>query len=120
VSLQRFFFSRSTRITRKTEFDAVYASKQCRRTEHLTVHAKPNALQRNRLGLSVPKKVGNAVVRNRKKRLIREAFRHALLIMPQGYDVVITLHKNSELTRAAYEKILLSVVEEYDATCNKR
>ena len=54
------------------------------------------------------------------KRLIREAFRHALPVIPDGYDVVVTLHNNSDLTRDAYEAILLSVVQEFDATCNTK
>jgi len=120
MSLQGLFFFRSSRITKKREFDAVYASMQCRRTKHLTVHVMPNQLGRTRLGLSVPKKIGNAVVRNQVKRLIREAFRHALPVIPNGYDVVVTLHNNSDLTRDAYEGILLSVVQEYDATHNKK
>ena len=80
----------------------------------------PNQLGRTRLGLSVPKKIGNAVVRNQVKRLIREAFRHVLVVMPDGYDVVVTLHKNSDLTRDAYEAIFLSVLQEYDATSNNK
>jgi ribonuclease P protein component len=48
-----------------------------------------------RLGVTVNKKVGNAVKRNRVKRLIREFFRLHQSRFPQGYDVVISATKDA-------------------------
>lgn len=49
----------------------------------------PNRRPYNRFGITVGKKVGKAVERNRAKRIIRAAFRKNELLLPIGYDIVI-------------------------------
>jgi len=56
---------------------------------------KENGLGITRLGLTVSRKTGNAVKRNRVKRLIREFFRLNDTYFPQGYDIVITAKKDA-------------------------
>ena len=57
---------------------------------HLVLYAFANsATARPRLGLSVSRKVGNAVQRNKVKRLLREAFAHAEPSLVAGHDVVL-------------------------------
>ncbi len=46
-----------------------------------------------RLGITITKKIGNAVVRNRTKRLVREAFRRGWLQLPDHTDVIIVAKK---------------------------
>jgi ribonuclease P protein component len=53
-----------------------------------------NPNEGKRLGITVTKKVGNAVVRNRLKRLIREFFRRNKDLFPAGHDVVVMAKKN--------------------------
>ena len=48
-----------------------------------------NRLPVNRLGITAGKKLGNAVTRNRAKRILREAYRLSELKVPIGYDIVI-------------------------------
>lgn len=56
---------------------------------NITVYILPNKQSLNRIGISVSKKAGKAVVRNRKKRLIRESYRYFEEYISNGYDIVI-------------------------------
>lgn len=54
------------------------------------LYAFPNeSVEQARIGLSVPRKVGTAVERNKVKRLLREAFEQARAEVGEGYDVVV-------------------------------
>jgi ribonuclease P protein component len=69
-------FPREYRLTRRAEFDAVFAHGQSRAGLHITLIAKPSEAGVPRLGLVVGKKVArSAVRRNYMKRLLRETFR---------------------------------------------
>jgi ribonuclease P protein component len=50
---------------------------------------KPSDEKRRRLGVTVSKRVGNSVIRNRVKRRIREWFRHAREELPDGSEIVV-------------------------------
>lgn len=56
--------------------------------EWLCVHFFPNNMPVSRLGITAGKKLGNAVTRNRVKRIIRAAYRQSEQGLPIGYDVV--------------------------------
>ena len=58
-----------------------------------------------RLGITAGKRVGNAVVRNRAKRLIREAFRATQDLWPAGWDLVVIVKR--PLTRLGLDDVLL-------------
>ncbi|MFG0307079.1 MAG: ribonuclease P protein component [Phycisphaerales bacterium JB040] len=68
-------FRRRDRLTHAREFQSVFDARLRKSRGPITVFARPNGLGHDRLGLSIGRRVGNAAVRARAKRLIREAFR---------------------------------------------
>jgi ribonuclease P protein component len=89
-------FPKSAHLRKPAEFDRVYESKTYASDDVLVINAAANDLGLTRLGLSVSRKVGPAVVRNRWKRLIREAFRKALSELPPGLDLVVRPKRGAE------------------------
>ena len=88
VKRERFFFDASKRVRKQKDFDRVYEFRARSYNERLTVCCCPTG-SHARLGLSVSRKVGNAVTRARWKRLIREVFRLNYSQLPQGFDYVV-------------------------------
>ena len=84
-----FSFPKSHHLRHQRDFDAVYGAKVAKRSGPLRVHGRPNGLEHNRLGLSIGRRVGKAVARNRVKRLLRESFRLLQHELPRGYDLVV-------------------------------
>lgn len=82
-------FSSNARLRTSPEFRRVFRSRHSVADDVMIVYAAANELTKSRLGLSVSRKVGNAVARNRWKRLIRESFRLQRSEIPAGMDFVV-------------------------------
>ena len=82
-------FQKESRLRKVAEFQRVYSGR-CSVTDAVfIVYIAQNELARPRIGLSVSRKVGNSVTRNRWKRLIRETFRLERNNLPQGFDFIV-------------------------------
>ena len=99
-----FSFSKLDRLSKRPEFEKVLAEGNKNRLGKLcTVFSLPNNLDRKRLGIIASKKVGNAVVRNRVKRTIREIFRQIKHQIAPATDIVVISGK--EMVVESYKVI---------------
>lgn len=76
----------SARVRRRADYRRIQASRSRTHTRHFLVVIVASPAQR--LGITVTKKIGNAVVRNRVKRVLREVFRRNRALFPRDTDVV--------------------------------
>jgi ribonuclease P protein component len=91
-----FRFPKALRLRKGKEFDRVFAEgKRLSDGCMLLVYA-PNGLPHSRIGIQAGRKIGNAVTRNRAKRLLREAFRLHQDVLPRGYDFVVVPRPQEE------------------------
>ncbi len=101
------------RLTDSSEFERVYKQGTAYRGRLFSVHAFPNELGTLRLGLSVSKKVGNAVVRNSLRRRVREIFTSAAKSGDRELDLVVSARP------AAREATFDELREEFDRALRK-
>jgi ribonuclease P protein component len=89
-------FLKSERLLDRKEFVNLNRFGRKLYTHHFTITVMQNGRGVTRLGIAVGKKIGNAVKRNRVKRLVREAFRLNKGMFPEGYDVVIAARRYAD------------------------
>ncbi len=116
----RYSFRRSLHLRRPSEFKAVYEAGVRQSRGPLTVYALPNSKDHPRLGLSTSRRVGNAVRRNRIRRLLRESFRLLQHDLPRGYDWVIVVRPHEPLILADYQRLLSALFVKLHAVWKDR
>lgn len=108
------------RISGELAFAAVFAAQVRRGLGPLVFYGLPNALGHHRLGLTVPRRVGNAVRRNRIKRLLREAFRLSQHELPGALDVVVVVRPHEAAPLAEYQQKLAVAFAALDEAWRRR
>jgi len=88
---------KAARLLRPVDFSRVYERRWSAAQGPLVMYAAPNDLAGSpvRIGLSVSRRIGNAVVRNRWKRRLREAFRSVRHGLPAGNDLVVVVRSGT-------------------------
>ncbi|MFM7107183.1 MAG: ribonuclease P protein component [Planctomycetaceae bacterium] len=101
-------FPRAARLLRPGDFARVYGRKRSAAAGPIVVYAAPNRCVDGgaRLGLSVSRRIGGAVVRNRWKRVLREAFREVRGDLPAGTDVIVVVRSGQAPAGAGAARIL--------------
>lgn len=93
------------RVRRRGEFTRIMRRGSCAADGTLVLFAAPSSADRHsRLGVTIPRRTGGAVIRNRWKRLIREAYRTQRHAIPAGYDYIIRPKKDAQPSWKAIER----------------
>lgn len=90
------------------DFLCLYRKGRCIVSRNVVVYFRKNGLSFNRLGITAGKKVGNAVKRNRAKRIIRQAYRENELLFPVGIDMVIVARASAAEVKSGAVSSFLS------------
>ena len=101
-------FPKSVRLVSQLDFDRVFREGVVASDSVLVIHAVRGKQPWTRIGLSVSKRVGNSPIRNRWKRLIREAFRRQKTELPLGIDMVVRPKRGSV---PDYELVFKSILK---------
>ena len=79
----------SESLKKNKDFQVVYKNGKSYANRYLVLYIRENGMDKNRLGISVSKKVGNSVVRHHLTRLIRESYRLQEAQFQCGFDLVV-------------------------------
>lgn len=93
----------SESLKKNSDFQQVYRHGTSYANRYLVMYVLENQYMKNRLGISVSKKVGNSVVRHRVTRLIRESYRLNELLFKKSLDIVVIARPSAK--EKSYQEI---------------
>jgi len=108
-------FPKKEHILKTKDFKAAYKTGRYSKRGGLVFYSAPNSLDHNRLGFSISSSVvALASLRNRIKRLMREAYRHNRVALKPGHDIVLVVRKEpgKNISYEWAEKTFLSLAKE--------
>ena len=85
----------SESLKKNHQFQFVFRNGKSYANKYLVMYVKENGLDKNRIGISVSKKVGNSVVRHRVARLVIESYRLHEKVFNSGLDIVVIARNNA-------------------------
>ena len=88
------------RVKKSQEFSEIMNYKRYYNSDVMTLYVKPKKEEKNRVGLSVGKKIGNAVVRNKVKRQVRMMVQETYTF-EENFDTIILIRK--KFTEESYD-----------------
>lgn len=91
--MKDFSFSKKERLLSTRDFKVVYQNKRWTSNEYLSLYFLPKKESGKRIGFSIKKKIGSAVIRNKIKRILREVYRLNKYNIKDNFDFVITVRK---------------------------
>jgi len=107
--MKRNRFPKSARLLKTAEFDRVFQERTSASDGLIIVYAAHGTSEQLRIGLTVSRKCGNAVARNRWKRSLREAFRLTQHELPRHLDLVVLPQRGATPHVARLQKSLLKL-----------
>ena len=100
----------SESLKKNRDFKTVYSNGKSRANKYLVMYVMKNGTEKNRIGISVSKKVGNSVVRHHLTRLIREIYRLNEHYFKKGLDIIFIVRVNAKsINYHTLEKALIHV-----------
>ena len=95
-------------LKKNRDFQLVYKTGTSYVNKYLVMYARENQLGKNRIGISVSKKVGNSVVRHHLTRLLRESYRLHEEMFHSGWDIVVIVRVSAK--NEGYHKLKSSLL----------
>lgn len=117
---RRYRYTPAHRLSGDKQFAAVFENKLRKNAGPLAVLARANDLDHHRFGMTVPRRVGNAVTRHRIKRRLREAFRLHHHDWPGRYDLVVLVYPHAVLPMRDYADLLAKAADQLHVVALKR
>lgn len=96
------------RLKKRSQFRYIYSKAKSQSNERLVMYKQRNGKSVNRIGISVSKKIGKSVVRNKVKRRIKESYRINRHLLKKGFDIIFVARRGIE--KSDYNEIQKSVL----------